>query len=134
MAFEVPIVRHFVASLEVVVAPDSHDVTLHNLIHAIVRLPGEPFPCIRDKMALYALLTNGRGEHELAVQLAFLNQGTEETLVTSPSRRVDFGHDPTAVFGLPIPLKNVVFQRAGQYTFYLLCDEKQIAHVHVEVR
>jgi hypothetical protein len=70
MASEIPIVRYFVPCLEIVVAPDRRDLTLRSLIHTIVRLPQEPFPCIRERMALYALLTNGRGEHEFAVELS----------------------------------------------------------------
>jgi hypothetical protein len=85
-------------------------------------------------MALYALLTNGRGEHAFAVELTCLDRGAELSLFKSPSRRVDLGQDPTVVHGLPIPLKNMTFDRAGQYTLYLLCDDQRIAEVHVDVR
>jgi hypothetical protein len=126
MASEVPVVRHLVACLEVLVEPASRNVTLRNLIHAIVRLPGEPFPCIREQMALYAVLTSGRGKHELAVELRFLDQGVERSLRRSASRPVDLGQDPTTVHGLPIRMKNVTFDQPGQYTFYLLCDGQRI--------
>jgi len=33
-----------------------------------------------------------------------------------------------------MPVKNVTFPQAGQYTFYLICDDVRIAHQHVEVR
>src|SRR5712692_2774494 len=61
MASEIPLVRFFVACRAVIVDPSRKKYTLQDLIHAIVRLPGEPFPCIRTEMALFALLTNGRG-------------------------------------------------------------------------
>jgi hypothetical protein len=61
MASEVPLVRFFVACRAVIADPGRKKYTLQDLIHAVVRLPGEPFPCIRTEMALFALLTNGRG-------------------------------------------------------------------------
>ena len=134
MASEIPVVRYFLPCLEVVVEPGGRDVTLRQLIHAIVRLPGEPFPCIRPQMALYALLTNGRGEHEFALELTYLDQGEERTLHRTGSRRVDLGPDPTVAHGLPLSLKNVTFDRPGQYVFHLLCDGQRIAKAEIDVR
>jgi hypothetical protein len=134
MASEIPVVRHFLACLEVVVEPNGRNYTLRNLIYAIVRLPGEPFPCIRERMALFALLANGRGKHEFAVELTFFEQGEERSLRRPGSRPVDLGQDPTVVHGLPIALRNVTFDKPGLYTFYLLCDGQRIAQEQVEVR
>jgi hypothetical protein len=133
MVSEIPVVRYLVPCLEIVVAPDGRDVTLLNLIHTIVRLPGEPFPCIREQMALYALLANGRGEHEFEVELVFLDQGVEQSR-RRPWRRKDLGQDPSKVFGLELMLKNITFDKPGQYTFYLLCDGRRIAEAQVDVR
>jgi hypothetical protein len=133
MVSEIPVVRYFVPCLEIVVTPDRRDVTLRSLIHTILRLPGEPFPCIRERMALYALLANGRGEHEFEVELVVFDQGTEHSR-RRPGPRLDLGQDPAVVHGLPISLKNVIFDRPGQYTFRLLCDGRPIAEAHVEVR
>jgi hypothetical protein len=133
MASETPIVRYFVPCLEIVVAPDRRDVTLRSLIHTIARLPGEPFPCLRERMALYALLANGRGEHDFAVELVYF-QGGHEQARRRPGRRIDLGQDPAVVHGLPIPMRNVTFDQHGQYTFYLLCDVRRIAEAHVDVR
>ncbi len=134
MVPEIPTVRHFLACREVVLEAGGREVSLRNLIHAIVRLPGEPFPCVCEPMALYALLTNGRGEHEFAVELTLLEQGAERTLFRSASRRLDLGEDPTVVHGLPIPLRNVTFDGPGQYTFYLLCDGQRLAEEQMTVR
>jgi hypothetical protein len=134
MVSETPTVRHFLACSEVVVEAGGRNVSLRNLIHAVVRLPGEPFPCVCEPMALYALLTNGRGEHAFAVELAFLDQGVERTIFRSSTRRLDLGQDPTVVHGLPIPLKNVTFNEPGQYTFYLFCDDRRIAEEQLVVR
>lgn len=134
MASEVPVVRHLIACQEVVVQPGSRNATLHNLIHAIVRLPGEPFPCICQQMALYAMLANGRGGHDFAIEMTLLERAVERTVYTSSPRRVDLGQDPTTVHGLPIRMANVVFGQPGQYMFYLLCDGQRIAQEQVEVR
>jgi hypothetical protein len=134
MASELPFVRHLLACVEVQVEPGSRNATLSNLIHAIVRLPGQPFPCIREQMALYAVLTKGRGEHAFAVELTILEQGVERSIRRSAPRMVNLGQDPTAVQGLPIRMRNVTFARAGEYTFHLLCDGQRIAQERVEVR
>src|SRR5713226_2106807 len=99
MASEIPVVRYFVPCLEIVVAPDGRDVTLRSLVHTIARLPGEPFPCIRERLVLYALLANGRGEHDFEVELVFFDQGVEQSR-RRPWRSVDLGQDPSKVFGL----------------------------------
>lgn len=85
-------------------------------------------------MALYAILANGRGGHDFAIEMTLLERAMERTVYTSSPRRIDLGQDPTTVHGLPIRVTNVVFDQAGQYTFYLLCDGQRIAQEHVEVR
>lgn len=132
---EIPVVRHLIACLDIVFTPGALGVTLRDTIHAIVRLPGQPFPCVRAQMALFALLTNGRGVHDFSLELTRLDLG-EERLVRPPwgPARRDLGQDPTVVHGLPIPLTNVTFPVAGQYTFHLLCDGKTIAEEKVSVR
>jgi hypothetical protein len=36
--------------------------------------------------------------------------------------------------GLPIPLRNLVFEEPGQYSFHLLCDGQPIADAKIGVR
>jgi hypothetical protein len=134
MASEVPVVRHFIACQEVVVQPGSRNATLKNLIHSIVRLPGEPFPCICPQIALYAVLANGRGEHDFAIEMTLFDKAVERALFKTNPRRVDLGQDPTTVHGLPIRLNAVIFDQVGQYAFYLLCDGQRIVQEQVEVR
>jgi hypothetical protein len=131
---EIPIVRHFVACKEITATPGVRDVTITSLIHSIVRLPGEPFPCVRESMALFALLTNGRGSHDFALELTVFENGTERRVFRSGARQVNLGPDPTVVHGMPMPLRNVVFDEPGQYTFHLLCDDQPIAEEKIEVR
>ena len=131
---EVPLVRYFLVCEAVDRSPDGRNVSVRNLIHAVVRLPGEPFPCERRPIALYALLTNGRGTHDFSVELTRLDRGQETVVARAGVIRRDLGPDPTVVHGLPLPAKAVVFPAAGQYTFHLVCDGRRIAEQHVEVR
>jgi len=134
MASETPVVRHLIACQEIVTEDDGRARSLRKLMQTIERLPGEPFPCKREKMALFALLTNGRGKHKFAVELTIHERGEELWLRRSQSREVDLGQDPVEVLGMPIPMKNVSFPRAGQYTFHLLWNGQRIAEERVEVR
>lgn len=132
---EIPVVRHLIACLEIEPSPTGRGVTIRDFVHAIVRLPGEPFPCVRPKLALFALLTNGRGPHDFALELTRLEHGRESPVRPpwGPVRR-DLGTDPTVVHGFPFRLTNVVFPDAGQYTFHLLCDGRPVADEKVVVR
>ena len=134
MASEIPVVRSFQASLEVEMDPSGTGVTLRTLVHAIVRLPGEPFPCIREEMAFYGLLTNGRGEHDFSVELSRFELGLEIPVSQLGPLRIDLGQDPLAVLGLPIPLRDVIFPVEGQYAFHLICDGQPIADAKIIVR
>ncbi len=124
MVLELPIVRHFLACEEIV--SDGKNVTLRNLIQTIVPLPGEKYPLLREPMALYAVLSNGRGKHMVALELTQFERGEVMSIKRVPGREVDLGQDPLALLGLPFPLK-VLFARPGCYTFHLLCDDITIA-------
>ena len=132
---EVPVVRHLIACLEIEASIGGRGVTLQDSIHAIVRLSGEPFPCVRPKMALFALLTNGRGLHDFMLELTRFEQGQEHLIRPpwGPAQR-DLGQDPTVVHGFPMLLTNVVFPDEGQYSFHLLCDGQHVADEKVLVR
>src|SRR5262245_19317473 len=106
MASEIPVVRYLVACQEVIVAPGRRTYTLREVVNVIQRLPGEAFPCVQERMALFALLTSGRGKHQFTVELTYQDQGQERTLVQPPPVQVDLGQDPIIVHGLPIPLSN----------------------------
>src|SRR5262249_51804671 len=118
---------------ELVFDAGGKEVTLRKLFHRIKRLPGESFPCIVEQMALYALLTNGRGKHQFGIALFFLKNGVERPLTEPIHREIDLGQDPVMVHGLPVPHIKAVLEEPGQYTFALLCDGQRIAEYHVEV-
>lgn len=131
---EIPVVRYFLACRQIDIDAARRDFSLQRLIFKIVRLSGEPFPCVCDPMALFALLSNGRGIHDFGLELILFQGGAESLMWRSPKRSVDLGHDPTVVHGLPMPLRNVIFDQAGQYAFALVCDGQRLARVDIEVR
>jgi hypothetical protein len=131
---EMPIVRFLTACRQIDIDASRRDFSLLRLIFKIGRLPGEPFPCICDPIALFALMTNGRGVHEFGLELTLFRAGDETLIWRSPQRLVDLGADPTTVHGLPIPLKNVIFEKGGQYSFHLLCDGHRVGETEIEVR
>jgi hypothetical protein len=134
MAVELPLVRHFIACKEIVYDPDGRSVSLKDLVIAIVPLPGEQYPLIREELALYALLTNGRGKHAFALELTRFEDGVEVSVARTPAREVDLGQDPAIVHGMPMPLRNMVFEQPGQYTFHLLCDDTVLAEEKIQLR
>lgn len=129
---EVPIVRHFIACQEI--ESDGRGVTLHQTIHAVVRLPGETFPCIVPRLSLFILMTNGRGTHDFSIELVRYAQGEEELIRSWGPITRDLGEDPAIVHGLPVEMSNVVFPLAGQYEFRLLCRGRVIAVEKLSVR
>jgi hypothetical protein len=133
MANPPPVVRHLIAC-EGVMAESGLSYSLQRVFFTIVQPQGQPFPCVRAPMALFAVLTSIRGKCRLGVELAFLDQGIERLLRSSRVIERDFGQDPTAVDGLVLRLREVRFPWPGQYTFYLVCDGQRIGQEYVEVR
>lgn len=135
MASEIPVVRYFVACRSLKLSDDNAQASIYDLVHSVILRQGEQFPT-RQTLALYALFSNGRGTHRIRLQLTRMESGHEHVLVTSPGRMIDFGQDPTVVFGLPILQVNVDFTQQGQYALNLLCNDhpEPIARVYLDVR
>jgi hypothetical protein len=131
---EPPIARHFIVCERVDRSADGRHVTLHNVIHSIRPLPGHTYPRIHPGVALYAVLTNGRGQHTLAVELLAGVGPTAASIYRTRPFTIDLGNDPLVVHGLPIRLWNLPFPSPGQYEFVLLCNDVPIAHELVELR
>lgn len=134
MASEIPVVRNFVACRQLDADPVANTISLTDMIHVVDPLPGEVPPYLVEPLALYALLTNGRGVHEFAVELVRFDMGEERVAGRVGPVRIDLGQDPVAVLGLPIPLRNVVINEPGQYAFHLVCDGQDIADEKILVR
>jgi hypothetical protein len=131
---EAPIVRLFVPCEEIVNAVNGQQVTLNRLVYVIRALPGMPYPRIHPRLCLFALLSNGRGQHRFALEVISGVGPSEQTLYISPSFVHDLGTDPLAVHGLPIRLNNLPFPRPGQHEIRLLCNGEPIAHQPLELR
>lgn len=134
MVVDSPVVRVFLACREIITEPDSGDVTLLRLIHAVRPLPGERFPIRQERLALFGLMSSGRGKQQISVEFTRFEKGQEVVLASPPARIVDFGQDPVVVLGLPMELENVVFESPGQYSFHLVCNGHRIATTDIWVR
>lgn len=131
---EVPVAWHFIPCLGIETSPNSRHVTVRELVHTIRPLGHEGYPCIRDAITLFAVLTNGRGSHRFTLDLVRFDLGQDVVAWNGPSRVVDMGDDPLAVHGMPIPVRDLVFEVPGRYVFRLHCDGKVIAEAHVHLK
>jgi len=131
---EIPLVHSFLVCRRIELDAARRDFSLHRLVYRVMPLPGEPLPYICESMALFALLSNGRGTHEFGLEQVLFDHGVEEVIWQSDRRMIDLGMDPLVVHGLPIPLRNVLFPQEGQYAFCLQCDGQRLAQAELEVR
>jgi hypothetical protein len=77
------------------------------------------FPCVYQTLAVYCLLTGGRGQLPLALRLVDASDPSEEPLfVATQEFEV---HDPRGVFDAVFVIQNAVFPREGEYRFQLRC-------------
>lgn len=130
---ETPICRHFVACNDIR-ADSTKDQTLVNVFHMIVVPKGEFFPAKKDVICFYGVFSNGRGIHQLRVEIVFGVGDNERVDYRSSTFERDFGQDPLVVHSLPIRIKEFFILNEGQYDIRLICDESVIANVFLEVR
>src|SRR5262249_47717322 len=123
-----------IACQEIVSDPQGRNVSLRSLVSMIAPLPGEHYPLKREELALYAVLTSGRGKHAFALELTRFVEGEEVRVDGWGPLERDLGQDPTTIHGLPIRLRPVRFPQPGQYTFRLLCDHVGIAEEKILLR
>lgn len=77
------------------------------------------FPCVYQTLAVYCLLTGGRGKLPLALRLVDASDPSEEPLfATTQEFEV---HDPRGVFEVVFGIQNAVFPHEGEYRFQLRC-------------
>jgi hypothetical protein len=132
MPAQKPVARHFLVCDRVEVSSDGRRVTLVNIIYAITPLPGAQYPRIQPEICVFAQLTDGMGEVDLAVELVFYDD--DNSIFRTQPVRVDFGSDPLAVRGWTRRFTNVLFQMPGLYEFRLLCDGEIIARESILLR
>ncbi len=131
---EKPVVRHFIACERIDRSVDGAHVTLHNVVHVIRPLPGNPYPRIHPELALFALLTNGRGPHALTVELVVGVGPNARQVYRTRSVTIDLGPDPLLVHGFPVRLQNLPVPHPGQYEIVLFCDGEPVARELIEAR
>ncbi len=129
-----PVVRHFIMCEKVETSADNKQYSLRNVIHAIRLLPGAAFPQILPELYLFALMTDGSGAHDFAVELVYWDHGAQKSTWTSRRVTLDLGQDPLIVHGWPVRLRNVPFVRPGDYDFVPGCDGEVIARDTIHVR
>jgi len=129
---EIPVARHFLVCMSLEIA--GNGITLHEIIHSVILMEGDEFPAILESVSLFALLTNGRGEHFLSLELTRFVYGEERVIRQWGPYHRDLGRDPTLVHGLPMTFRNIVFSEPGQYAFHLVCGGHVIAESQIIVR
>lgn len=129
-----PVVRHFIACEKVESSLDSRQYSLLNIIQTIQILPGAAFPQIHPELYLFAMMTDGTGEHEFVIELVYWDCGTQKSTWTSRRVKLDLGPDPLKVHGWPVRLQNLPFAQPGDYDFVLWCDGEILARETIRVR
>jgi hypothetical protein len=131
---EPPIARHFIACENVIANPAALRYSLQDLAFLVHPPVGGRYPLLDPELCFFALLTNGRGVHDFAVEQRRGVGPAVQFIWRSRTGKIDLGNDPTALFGLPLRFRNVVFPLPGQYEFVLLCDGIELASELIEAR
>lgn len=107
---------------------------LQDIVSVIRPAAGSQFPIMHPELFCFAILTDGRGEHEFNVRLWHGVGPAAELVRESRTGTMDCGDDPLALIGLPIRLNGLVFPEPGQYDLVLVCDGADLATLYFEVR
>jgi hypothetical protein len=130
-----PIVRHLIACNKADLSAETGLYALAELVVAAEAPPGFSPEIVYPRLTLVAVLVNGRGGHDLAIELVRLVRADEEESIrTSRSVRVELGDDPLAVLIHPFVLSNIRFPRSGDYEMRLRCGGEPIGAVRLDVR
>lgn len=93
------------------------------------------FPAAHPSMAVYVLLTDGRGPTSVALKLVRLCDDSDDVTIAEQEDSIDFT-DGRMVFELGVLFTYVEFPQAGEYRLQLLCGnelvaERRLLAVHV---
>jgi len=125
MAIILPIVRHLIPCEDYFIhAAHPEKISLINLIFGIRSLQDPPFPVVQREFCLFLMLSNGRGKGNL--RLAIVQVDTDEAILKTAVRPINFGNDPLRVIGLPIRIKDCEFPAAGLYSIEVTFDDQLI--------
>jgi hypothetical protein len=129
MAVRTPVVRHFIACQRAERSPDGRFFTLHKLIQAFRPGPnaGASPAGVDLSLTLFAVVTDGHGQHSFQVKLVTWDPVGNERLLTESARfTVDLGQDPLAVRNLPMRW-TVTLPGPGLYEFRLVSEGEILA-------
>lgn len=129
-----PVVRLFIACSGPPPGKHLEEYRLEELTTIVHPRAGDDYPLALAELCFYALLTDGRGTNEFAIQQRYGVGPNSRTVWQSRTATVDLGQDPLALTGFPMRLKNIAFHQPGQYEFALLCNGSGIALYYVEAR
>lgn len=130
-----PIVRHLFACNRADVSPETGLYTLTELVVALEAPPGTTEAISYPRLTLVAVMVNGRGPHDFAVELVRLVRADEEESIrTSRAVRLELGDDPLAVITQPFVLKDILFPGPGLYEVRLRCGDEAVGAARLDVR
>src|SRR5690349_963483 len=97
---------------------------------SVIRAPG--FPAVHQAgMAVYCVLTDGRGMVPLSVRLLEASDDSEEPLLVQ-SGEVAMAHPKTTTEAV-FYFQNIVFPRPGEYRFQLRCGSQLLMERRLEL-
>jgi hypothetical protein len=101
-----------------------------SLIGVFHHIGARRFPCRHGQLAIYANITNAKGDYVFRLSLANLKDGTEIGHGETPPLKIA---DRLQTAELAFRLQNLVFPEAGQYEFHLFANDELIAQKELGV-
>ena len=89
-------------------------LSISGLISTIYAHADPPYPVFHPQMCVLLVLTEGRGQGEGKILVVF--EETGERIIETRGRPIVFGSDPLEVIGVPIRIRDCLFQRPGIYS------------------
>jgi hypothetical protein len=128
-----PVVRSLVVCEEI--ALDSVEPHRLNLLRVVntIRASGNPtYPALVPNFAVFAVVTNGRGEAEFWMEIR--SADTDAVVYGTARQRVTFPADPLRLNGVSYRIRNLVFPAPGLYWIQLRCDGDLLADMPVVLK
>ncbi len=94
-----------------------------SLINTFSHIHALKFPCRHQKMAIYACMTDGRGEVSLGIRI--LHDNTRKVVIETKAR-ARF-KDPLSVLEMNFDLRGMIFPEPGRYSVELFSEHVILA-------
>ena len=125
-----PIVRTLIACEEI--RPDEEDPKRISLLRITNAIRATAYPAIRDRFAVFAVVSNGRGAGDIWIEIR--EADADKVIYASARQRVIFPPNPLALSGLSYRVRSLVFPRPGLYWIQLWYDGSVIADLPVVLK